>query len=200
MPENKTPRQSLADRIAAQGGGLRGWWRQTPIGSLMRGDVGEAFRGTPIGQLATGGGISGAWHATPLGGLIDAMRARTQQGPRATPVGAFGPTAGDYSGLPAGPSQAPAQVQTWGATDWSQFIPPDANMGPPEISPPTRGQPAGPRGGRDPSRAAFGAAPSGLAGILGGGSMATGANLLGMMAANPVRQSGIQFVDQEQER
>ena len=97
--------------VIREGGGVRDWYRQTPIG-----------------QLTSGGGIRGAWNATPIGRLVNALRdrggnqqaSRGPQMPTPTAPGAFGPMADGYAGIPMQPQQ-PAQAPAFGSeatTNW----------------------------------------------------------------------------------
>lgn len=191
-----------------------GFWRQwgRNIRDTGTGAWGDLQHGDPRGALRVGATLAGGPAAVAGGllravptdrleemgrnawnGLTNTVGGWFQRSPRATPLGAYGPTAGRYSGLPNTGGQGGGGTPNWNGTDWGQYIAPDPNMGPPQYSAPTRDPSV--RGRMGPSAVDILTAIGGLGGRAGiQGFLARDAAMSGMNL-NPagIKLSGISF-------
>lgn len=159
MPENNQ-----------RGGFFRG------VGNVARGlgrGISNQVRNSPIGH-AVHGEFRQAWNTTPIGRLVNAL-GRMGNGPNTggsgpsmpspSAMGAYGPMADGYAGIPMQPQQAPVAPQfgSEATTNWAQ------------LAQAMQGQNASQNMGL---------------GAYGNPSAASGAWALGQGAMNPLRQSG----------
>ncbi len=170
MPENNQRGgffRGVGNVARGLGRGIYNQVRNSPIGHAVHGEFRQAWNSTPIGRLVTALGRLGA-ESRPTGSSGSNM-------PQPSALGAFGPMADGYAGLPFQAPQQPQAPQFGSAntTDWGALANAMQNRNASSVM--------------------------GL-GAYGNPNAASGAWALGQGAMNPMKQSGMFFADQPQQR